>query len=65
MNWKVNINPSNILQIDWKQEKKSDGKHRSWEEAYAVLVGGAKQSTFEFIKNLPDDWKEELKNGLD
>ena len=63
--WNVNINPSNILQINWKKEKEvTEPLIRTWDESYDVLVNGAKKSTFEFIKNLPSEWKEDLKSIL-
>jgi hypothetical protein len=58
--WNVNINPSNILQINWKKEKATPPVDRTWDEAYDILVNGAKRSTFEFIKNLPVEWRDEL-----
>ena len=60
-NWKININPSNILQVDWKAEKNCDPVERDWNSAYNVLVNGAKNSTFAFINNLPTQWKEEIR----
>lgn len=58
--WIVNINPSNVLQIDWKKEKKCLPVHRTWEESYDVLVGGAKKSLKGFFDSLPQDWKEQI-----
>jgi hypothetical protein len=55
-NWTVNINPSNILQVNWKKEKESEPTNRTWEEAYEVLVGGVKKSLNGFISNIPNDW---------
>ena len=55
-NWTVNINPSNILQVNWKKEKESGPTNRTWEEAYEVLVGGVKKSLNGFISNIPNDW---------
>lgn len=57
-NWKININPNNIMQVNWKKEKECSGVNRSWEEAYDTLVGGAKESTLRFINNLPEEWKQ-------
>ena len=51
-NWTVNINPSNILQVNWKKEKESGPTNRTWEEAYEVLVGG--------VKNLADSHLEKI-----
>lgn len=58
--WIVNINPSNVLQIDWKKEKKSLPVYRSWEESYEVLVGGAKKSLKGFFDTLPQNWKQQI-----
>ena len=55
--WKVNINPSNILQINWKKEKNSDPIDRSWDEAYNVIIGGIQNSLSSFVQNIPEDWK--------
>ena len=55
-NWTVNINPSNILQVNWRKEKESEPTNRTWEEAYEVLVGGVKKSLNGFISNIPKDW---------
>ena len=60
VHWNMNINPSNILQINWKKEKEVQPVVRTWDEAYDILVNGAKRSTFEFIKNLPQDWRREF-----
>lgn len=58
--WIVNINPSNVLQIDWKKEKKCLPVHRTWEESYDVLVGGAKKSLKGFFDSLPQDWQQQI-----
>ena len=52
-NWTVNINPSNILQVNWKKEKESGPTNRTWEEAYEVLVGGVKKSISGHFANIP------------
>lgn len=56
--WKVNINPSNILQVDWKKEKTLPPVIRTYEEAYAVMMGGVKESLNAFIRNIPSEWKD-------
>lgn len=56
--WTVNINPSNILQINWSKEKLLPHKERSYDEALEVIMGGVKKSLNEFWKNIPDEWKE-------
>ena len=56
--WKVNINPSNILQVDWKKEKTLPPAIRTYDEAYAVMMGGVKESLNAFIKNIPSEWKD-------
>ena len=59
-NWKVNINPSNYLQINWKKEKQSEPTPRTWEEAYKVLVGGVIDSINGYLSKLPKDWPLKL-----
>jgi hypothetical protein len=54
--WVVNINPSNILQVNWKKEKMCDPVERSWDEAYDVIMGGVKQSLQGFFDSLPSNW---------
>lgn len=56
-NWVVNINPSNILQINWKKEKSCGPVERTWEEAREIIIGGAIRSLNEFWKNIPEEWK--------
>jgi hypothetical protein len=56
--WTVNINPSNILQINWTKEKLLPRKERTYDEALEVIMGGVKKSLNEFWKNIPDEWKE-------
>ena len=56
-NWVVNINPSNILQINWKKEKLSQPVERTWEEAYQTIIGGAIKSLNSFWNNIPQEWK--------
>ena len=58
--WIVNINPSNILQIDWKKEKTCLPVNRNWEESYDVLVGGAKKSLRGFFDSLPQEWRQKI-----
>lgn len=57
--WTVNINPSNILQINWNKEKQLPSKERTYDEALEVIMGGVKKSLNEFWKNIPDEWKEQ------
>jgi hypothetical protein len=61
-NWVININPGNVLQVNWKKEKVCGPANRTWDEAYEVLINGAKESTFGFFRNLPQEWKEELQS---
>ena len=56
-NWVININPSNVLQINWKKEKKCKPVERTWDEAYNTIIGGAKQSLNKFWNNIPNEWK--------
>tara|TARA_Y100000389_G_scaffold204506_1_gene257491 strand:- start:3669 stop:4370 length:702 start_codon:yes stop_codon:yes gene_type:complete len=62
-NWKVNINPSNILQIDWKNEECTVPIERTWDEVYDVLVNQAKKSTMKFMSNLPQEWLNDFKSS--
>ena len=56
-NWVVNINPSNILQVNWKKEKLCDPVERTWDEAYETIIGGAIKSLNGFWNNVPEEWK--------
>lgn len=58
-NWTVNINPSNVLQINWTKEKSLPPKHRTYEEALNVIMSGIKKSLQGFWANIPEEWKEE------
>lgn len=58
-NWVVNINPSNILQVNWKKEKECEAVSRTWDEAYNEIIGKVKQSLNRFWANIPDEWKLE------
>ena len=58
-NWVVNINPSNVLQVNWSKEKSMPPKERTYEEAFEVIIGGVKKSLNEFWKNIPEDWKQD------
>lgn len=60
--WVVNINPSNVLQINWTKEKLLPPKKQTYEQAYQVIMGGVKKSLNEFWKNIPQEWKEECEN---
>ena len=62
--WIVNINPSNVLQINWKKEKTMEPVQRTWDEAYDVMMGGVKKSINGFVKNIPEDWLENKKSEL-
>lgn len=54
-NWVVN--PSNVLQVNWKKEKKTKPIKRDFEEAYKVLMQeGVIKSINMFINALPDTW---------
>lgn len=55
--WVVNINPSNVLQVNWTKEKALQPKLRTYDEAFEVILGGVKKSLNEFWKNIPDEWK--------
>lgn len=57
-NWVVNINPSNILQINWKLEKQCEPVERTGNEAYDFLIeNGVKQSVIRYQKeSIPEGW---------
>ena len=52
----MNVNPSNILQINWKKEKTVKPKYRTYDEAYDTIFGIIKKSINAFIQSLPSDW---------
>jgi hypothetical protein len=56
-NYVVNINPSNILQIDWKKEKMCEPVGRTWDEAYETIIGGVKEALNRFWNNVPGEWR--------
>ena len=56
--WTVNINPSNVLQVNWTKEKALPPKLRTYEDVKEVILGGVKKSLNEFWKNIPHEWKE-------
>ncbi len=56
-NWVININPSNILQVNWKKEKLCQPVERTWDEAYQTIIGGAIKSLNSFWNNIPQEWK--------
>ena len=58
--WTVNINPSNVLQVNWTKEKALPPKLRTYDEAMEVIMGGVKKSLNEFWKNIPDEWKQTI-----
>ena len=67
VHWKININPSNVLQIDWKQEKGCEGIERTWDEAYEVLMGkkGAEMATLDGVmRGWPTEWLLKLKERI-
>lgn len=53
--YRLNANPSNMLQIDWKKEKELPPVERTYDEAHETLVGGIKECIKKFINNLPED----------
>ena len=57
-NWVVNINPSNILQINWKLEKQCNPVERTGDEAYDFLIeNGVKQSVIRYQReSIPERW---------
>jgi hypothetical protein len=55
-NWKININPNNVMQIDWKREFLCSPVKRSWKESFDLLMGGAEKCNRAYIKNLPSHW---------
>lgn len=56
--WVVNINQSNILQINWAKEKTCDPVLRNGDDAYKVLIGGVKESVMRYQReSIPEDWK--------
>ena len=59
-NWVVNINPSNVLQVNCKKEKSIPPKERTYDEAFEVIMGGVKKSINEYWRNIPEDWKDQL-----
>ncbi len=61
--WTVNINPSNVLQVNWTKEKALPPKLRTYDEAMEVIMGGVKKSLNEFWKNIPDN-QDVLSNNL-
>ena len=63
-NFVVNINPSNILQIDWKKEKMCEPVERTWDEAYETIIGGLKKSILGYVGNLPDEINREIYEQL-
>ena len=59
-NWVININPNNILQVNWKKEKLCEPVTRTYDEAYEAIIGGAKKSLNTFWKEgIPEEWKWE------
>jgi len=56
-NWVVNINPSNVLQINWKKEKSCGPVGRTWDEAYKTIIeDGVIKSLGGFFNNIPNEW---------
>ena len=54
--WVVNINPSNILQIDWKKEKLLLPAIRSYKDSLNIIESGIKESIRGYINNIPEEW---------
>ena len=57
--WTININPSNILQINWGREKDLKPAKRTWNEAYDVIINKVKRSLNGFWNNIPEEFKNE------
>ena len=57
--WTVNINPANVLQVNWSKEKTLPPKQQSYEEALELIMEMVKDSLNRFWRNIPDDWKEQ------
>jgi hypothetical protein len=57
--WKPNPDQSNVMQINWKKEKTMEPLHRTWDEAYNVMIGGVKQSLRKCLANYPVEVLEE------
>ena len=57
--WIININPSNILQINWTKEKQCDPVLRNGDDAYNVLIeNGVKESIMRYQReSIPEDWR--------
>ena len=55
--WVVNINPSNILQIDWKKEKLLLPANRSYKDSLNIIESCIKESIKGYINNIPEEWK--------
>lgn len=51
--WYENPNPSNMLQIAWKKEKKLSDVYRTYDEVYEVLIGGIKRCLQKDYDRLP------------
>ena len=58
--WTININPANVLQINWAKEKTLPPKLRTYDEAKEVIINGIIQSLCGFINNIPDEWKSRM-----
>lgn len=57
--WVVNINPANILQVNWTKEKSLPPAVRTYEESVELIIGGVKKSLQGFWDSIPDEWKDE------
>lgn len=57
--WIININPSNILQINWTKEKQCEPVLRNGDDAYNVLIeNGVKESIMRYqSESIPEDWR--------
>ena len=57
--WVININPSNILQINWTKEKQCAPIIRNGDDAYNVLIeNGVKESIMRYqAESIPEEWR--------
>ena len=62
--WVENINPANLLQINWKKEKSLPPKIQTYDESYEVIVNGIVRCIAKGINNLPKEWKETIRETI-
>ena len=62
-NWIENANPSNLLQINWNKEKKSEPVEQTHEEARETICGGLITCQIKHNNNLPESWQRAIING--